>query len=127
MPKRAWKVTAAQAEATLSRRAPTPTSLPCLNPRCSNDCEWTTTEGRPALFCRAVCRAAWNKDRDRYIRDLALVEAALADPLVKKEQARRLRSQAAQLRWVMARYRADESGGITPWRKTGRAAGGSRL
>lgn len=119
-------MTAGQVEATLSRRAPTPTSMPCLNPRCFNICEWTTTEGRPALFCRAVCRAAWKKDRDRYLRDLALVEAALPDPMAKQEQTRRLRSQAAQLRWVLARYRPEETVVPMPPRK-GLAAEGSPL
>lgn len=96
---------AKRALALMSRRQAPRDSLPCLNPLCQNQCAWTGSDGRPALFCCTVCRVAWARDRQRLLRDLDVLERATLDPSARTEELRLLRQRAAHIRWALERYR----------------------
>lgn len=103
--KRNQPVTVEKAAATMARRQPPASRLPCLNPRCRRDCAWSATEGRPQLFCSGSCRLAWNRERKRLMRDLGVLESACLDPKARQHELRALRSQVAHIRWALERYR----------------------
>ena len=87
-----------------ARAAQLATSAPCNNPLCDQTCQWRRGKGRPALFCSAVCRATYQRQRQQLLIDIENFDAALRRIGAPTAETDRYTNARAQARWLLTRY-----------------------
>lgn len=76
-----------------------------MNPKCANMCTYpNNTDGRRPLFCSQNCAKRFSETRKRLLRDLAEMDAALAEAPPHARLSSALRQRRAHLSWHLARY-----------------------
>jgi hypothetical protein len=107
-----------EVQRVLARRDRYSASATCLNPDCSNTCNYPeTVQGRRQLFCSKKCAAAFTRRRQALLDDIAAINDALASPVTASAVRVRLIQQRTHAYWHLSRY----GGGDDP-RLTGRSS-----
>lgn len=86
----------------LALSSPVPAVARCMNPDCTEWCEWTT--GKPRNFHDRKCLERYHRVRQRLLREIQYLASALAKSPATSREGRELRAQLARRRWHLARY-----------------------
>lgn len=89
-------------EALARSAQPAPTA-PCLQPGCPEQCTWTDSPGRPALFCSRACQEMFKRDVARLRAEIAILENELEGDH-DDAGIGIIRSHLARRRWHLKRY-----------------------
>lgn len=77
----------------------------CMNPDCSEECEWPEGRGRPPLFHHRLCHEKYHLIRRRLLAELTDIERALTrEPRPSSGERIYLENQLARRRWLLERY-----------------------
>jgi hypothetical protein len=89
---------------------PLATSARCMNPECSEICEWSPRRGRPPLFHDRLCHERYHLVRRRLVEEREDIFEALArKPGPSTSERIYLENQLARRRWLLERYCRDAS------------------
>lgn len=77
----------------------------CMNPECSEVCEWPRRRGRPARFHDRMCHERYHLVRRRLVKEQEDIIAALSrEPRPATAERIYLENQLARRRWLLERY-----------------------
>lgn len=94
-------------QALSSARAPSE-RYRCLNPECTNMCEWPSKDqrGRPSNYCSRACRELTKRTRQRLSWECDVLQEALAENELSWDHERALQRALGHRRWALERYPA---------------------
>lgn len=81
-----------------------PPRLRCVNPTCTQMCEWTGGRGRLPKFCSDTCRQQHDNTRKRLVDEIDIIEESMDHPATGPTLRRRLNSERSKRTFVLYRY-----------------------
>ncbi len=86
--------------------APIPSTRACDNPECGKRLKWSSTRGRPSLYCSEICRKRAVSAAGKLSRAVHTQQRRLAEGSLSYRAQRVVRAEIARLEWLLSMYPA---------------------